>query len=72
MYHSGSPPIELPPNKVLQRTPLRVERDRSFFEGWNRPESFPDLAGAAAEHQGVSRPGKSQQQFRVDNKSNNE
>jgi hypothetical protein len=27
----------------LELTPLRVERDRCDFEGWNRLNSFPDL-----------------------------
>jgi hypothetical protein len=31
------------PNKPLQRTLLLGERDRAFFESWNRLESFPDL-----------------------------
>jgi hypothetical protein len=29
----------------LELTPLRVERDRCDFEGWNRLDSFPDLSG---------------------------
>ena len=30
-------------------------RDRSVFEIWNRPDSFPDLERAAAEAQAVGR-----------------
>src|SRR6266508_6613729 len=35
------------PNKPFQRTPLRVERDRGFFEGQNRLERDSDLSVAA-------------------------
>jgi hypothetical protein len=31
------------PNKVFQRTPLRVEQDRGFFDGWKRLAGVPDL-----------------------------
>jgi hypothetical protein len=32
-----------PPNKPLQRTPLRVDQDRGYFEGWKRLDGFRDL-----------------------------
>jgi hypothetical protein len=44
-----------PANKALQRTPLRVERDQSFFERWVRLDSFPIYGGGAAERQAVGR-----------------
>jgi hypothetical protein len=31
------------PNKPLELTPLRVERDRGDFDGWKSLEGFPDL-----------------------------
>ncbi len=38
------PAIQLPPNKPLELTPLRVERDRRDFEGWLRLDRFPGLS----------------------------
>jgi hypothetical protein len=43
------------PNKPLELTPLRVERDRSDFEGKFPLEGFPDLQGGAAQRQVVRR-----------------
>jgi hypothetical protein len=34
----------LRPNKPLELTPLRVERDRRDFEGWLRLDCFPGLS----------------------------
>ena len=45
----------LPPNKALQRTPLRVDRDHSDFEGWKPLDTCTDLDGGAAERQAVGR-----------------
>jgi hypothetical protein len=39
------------PNKPLELTPLRVEQDRSYFEGWFRLDRLPDLQGGAAQRQ---------------------
>jgi hypothetical protein len=33
----------LPPNKPLELTPLRVERDRQDFDAWFSLDCFPDL-----------------------------
>jgi hypothetical protein len=34
----------LPPNRRLQLTPLRGERDRGFFESWFRLDTHTDLS----------------------------
>ena len=41
------------PNKPLELTPLRVERDRADFEGWFPFNCIPDLQGGAAQRQAV-------------------
>ncbi len=41
------------PNKPLELTPLRVERDRADFEGRFPLEGFPNLQGGAAQRQAV-------------------
>jgi hypothetical protein len=41
------------PNKPLELTPLRVERDRPDFESWNQLDGFSDLQGGAAQRQAV-------------------
>jgi hypothetical protein len=43
------------PNKPLELTPLRVERDRADFEGRFPLEGFPNLQGGAAQRQAVRR-----------------
>ena len=48
----------VPPNRRIQPTPLRVERDRRFFMCYTCFEGLPDLSSRAADAQTVGWPAR--------------